>query len=131
MPGPAPGFFRPPTPPKRVSSHRFCHGRQQFGNVPIVKSFEHLFEGLTIRRVLWVTVVAAAAAAAVVWLFFNTYLDLLVTALCVGYTSMVLFTVAGNIRQSRVPREAMQILAKIDTLGAKKPEESSEQPSAS
>ena len=78
-----------------------------------MKSFEHLFEGLTIRRVLWVTVVAAAAAGAVVWLFINTYLDLLVTALCVGYTSMVLFTVAGNIRQSRVPREAMQILAII------------------
>jgi hypothetical protein len=78
-----------------------------------VKSFEHLFEGLTIRRVLWVTVVAAAAAGAVVWLFINTYLDLLVTALCVGYTSMVLFTVAGNIRQARVPREAMQILAII------------------
>ena len=78
-----------------------------------MKSFEHLFEGLTIRRVLWVTVVAAAAAGAVVWLFINTYLDLLVTALCVGYTSMVLFTVAGNIRQARVPREAMQILAII------------------
>lgn len=78
-----------------------------------MKSFEHLFEGLTIGRVLWVTVVAAAAALAVVWLFINTYLDLLVTALCVGYTSMVLFTVAGNIRQSRVPREAMQILAII------------------
>ena len=114
MPGPVPGsFFRPRTPPKRVSSHRFCHGRQHFGNVPVVKSFEHLFEGLTIRRVLWVTAVAAAAAGAVVWLFINTYLDLLVTALCVGYTSMVLFTVAGNIRQSRVPREAMQILAII------------------
>jgi signal transduction histidine kinase len=78
-----------------------------------VKSFEHLFEGLTVRRVLWVTAVSAAAAASVVWFFYNTYLDLLVTALCVGYTSMVLFTVAGNIRQSRVPREAMQILAII------------------
>jgi signal transduction histidine kinase len=78
-----------------------------------VKSFEYLFEGLSIRRVLWVTAVAAAAAGAVVWLFINTYLDLLVTALCVGYTSMVLFTIAGNIRQSRVPREAMQILAII------------------
>ena len=65
------------------------------------------------RRVLWVTAVAAAAAGAVVWLFINTYFDLLVTALCVGYTSMVLFTIAGNIRQSRVPREAMQILAII------------------
>ncbi len=73
----------------------------------------HLFEGLTVRRVLWVTAVSAAAAGAVVWIFFNTYLDLLVTALCVGYTSMVLFTIAGNIRQSVVPREGMQVAAII------------------
>ena len=33
------------------------------------------------------------------------------SALCVGYTSMVLFTIAGNIRQARLPREAMQVLA--------------------
>ncbi|HYC36226.1 MAG TPA: histidine kinase [Usitatibacter sp.] len=78
-----------------------------------MNSFVHLFEGLSVRRVLWVTVVSATAAGAVVWLFLNTYLDLLVTALCVGYTSMVLFTVAGNIRQSLFPREAMQILAII------------------
>ena len=73
----------------------------------------HLFEGLTVRRVLWVTATCAVAAGAVVWFFLNTYLDLLVTALCVGYTSMVLFTVAGNVRQSRFPREAMQLLAII------------------
>ena len=73
--------------------------------------FVHLFEGLSVRRVFWVTAVSAAAAASVVWLFLNTYLDLLVSALCVGYTSMVLFTVAGNIRQAVLPREAMQILA--------------------
>ena len=68
-------------------------------------------EGLTVRRVLAVTAVCAAAAASVVWFFLNTYLDLLVTALCVGYTSMVLFTIAGNVRQARVPREALQLLA--------------------
>ena len=73
----------------------------------------HLLEGLTVRRVLYVTAICAAAVAAVVWIFLNTYLDLLVTALCVGYTSMILFTIAGNIRQSRVPREAMQMLAVI------------------
>jgi signal transduction histidine kinase len=83
----------------------------------------HLLEGLTIRRVLVVTAISAAAAGAVVWLFFNTYRDLLVSALCVGYTSMVLFTIAGNIRQSRVPREVMQVLAiiagsVIGTIGA-------------
>lgn len=80
---------------------------------PIHSNEPHLLEGLTLRRVLGVTAVCAAAAGAVVWIFLNTYLDLLVTALCVGYTSMLLFTVAGNIRQSVLPREAMQILAII------------------
>jgi sensor histidine kinase YesM len=73
----------------------------------------HLLEGLTVRRVLYVTAICAASVGAVVWIFLNTYLDLLVTALCVGYTSMILFTIAGNIRQRRVPREAMQMLAVI------------------
>ncbi|HET9652131.1 MAG TPA: histidine kinase [Usitatibacter sp.] len=73
----------------------------------------HLLEGLTLRRVLWVTAICAAAAGTVVWIALNPYLDLLVTALCVGYTSMLLFTVAGNIRQSALPREAMQVLAII------------------
>ena len=76
-----------------------------------MKSYAYLFEGLTVRRVLAVTAICAAAAGAVIWLFLNTYQDLLVSALCVGYTSMVLFTIAGNIRQSRVPREAMQLAA--------------------
>jgi signal transduction histidine kinase len=76
-----------------------------------LKSYAYLFEGLTVRRVLAVTAICAAAAGAVVWLFLNTYRDLLVSALCVGYVSMVLFTVAGNIRQTRVPREALQLLA--------------------
>jgi len=73
----------------------------------------HLFEGLTVRRVLWVTVTCMAATGTLVWIFINTYLDLLVTALCVGYTSMVLFTIAGNIRQSRLPREVAEVLAVI------------------
>jgi hypothetical protein len=71
----------------------------------------HLFEGLTVRRVLWVTATCAVAAGMVVRFFINTYLDLLVTALCVGYTSMLLFTAASNIRASRVPREVLQVLA--------------------
>lgn len=78
-----------------------------------MKSFPHLFEGLSVRRVLGVTAISAVAAGAVVWIFYNTYLDLLVTALCVGYTSMVLFTIAGNVRQAWLPREAMQVLAII------------------
>jgi sensor histidine kinase YesM len=60
-----------------------------------------------------VTALSAAAAGMFVWVFLNTYHDLLVSALCVGYTSMVLFTIAGNIRQNRVPREALQVLAII------------------
>ena len=63
-----------------------------------MSTYAPLLEGLTVRRVLAVTAVCAAAALAVVWLFFNTYWDLLVSALCVGYTSMLLFTIAGNIR---------------------------------
>ena len=78
-----------------------------------VNAHSHLLEGLTVQRVLWVTAICAAATATVAWFFFNTYLDLLVTALCVGYTSMLLVTVAGNIRQRRLPREAMQVLAVI------------------
>jgi len=73
----------------------------------------HLLDGLTVRRVLWVTLTCAVATGTVVWLFFNTYLDLLVTALCVGYTSMLLFTAAGNIRQERFSREAMQVMAVV------------------
>jgi signal transduction histidine kinase len=73
----------------------------------------HLLDGLTVRRVLWVTLTCAVATGTVVWLFFNTYLDLLVTALCVGYTSMLLFTAAGNIPQARFSREAMQVMAVV------------------
>jgi signal transduction histidine kinase len=76
-----------------------------------LKSYAYLLEGLTIRRVLVVSAICVAAAAIVVRGVLNTYPDLLLSALCVGYTSMVLFTVAGNIRQRRVPREAMQVAA--------------------
>jgi hypothetical protein len=74
-----------------------------------LKSYAYLFEGLTTRRVLVVTAICAVAAAMVVRSFLNTYPDLLVSALCVGYTSMLLFTVAGNMRQSRLPREVVQV----------------------
>jgi len=74
-----------------------------------LKSYAYLFEGLTTRRVLVVTAICAVAAAMVVRSFLNTYPDLLVSALCVGYTSMLLFTVAGNVRQSRLPREVVQV----------------------
>jgi sensor histidine kinase YesM len=74
--------------------------------------YTYLFEGLTVRRLLAVTLICAGAAGAVVWAFYNTYLDLLVSALSVGYTSMVAFTIASNLR-TRFPREARQILAII------------------
>ena len=48
----------------------------------------HLLEGLTLRRVSWVTAICAAACGIVSPIYLNTYWDLLVTALCVGYTSM-------------------------------------------
>src|SRR6185295_18926643 len=78
-----------------------------------MNSLAYLLEGLTPRRVLYVTATCVVATAMVVWFFINTYIDLLITALCVGYVSMVLFTIAGNVRQTWLPREAMQVLAVI------------------
>ena len=75
--------------------------------------YAYLFEGLTLKRVAWVSMVCVWAAAATVWFFLNTYLDLLVSALCVGYTSMLLFTMATNLRQRVVPREVAQVAAII------------------
>ena len=75
--------------------------------------YAYLFEGLTLKRVAWVSMVCVWAAAATVWFFLNTYLDLLVSALCVGYTSMLLFTMATNLRQRSVPREVVQVAAII------------------
>ncbi len=72
-----------------------------------------LLEGLSARRVLAVTAICAVAALAVVRIFTNTYWDLLVSALCVGYTSMLLFTIAGNLRPRGMPREALQVLAVV------------------
>ncbi|HEX4781273.1 MAG TPA: histidine kinase [Usitatibacter sp.] len=78
-----------------------------------MRTYAYLLEGLTIRRVLAVTAVCALASGAVVWVFSNTYPDLLVSGLCVGYTSMLLFTVAGNIRQRAFPQEALQVAAVV------------------
>ena len=73
--------------------------------------FAYLFEGLTVRRVIAVAVICLAAALGVRWFFTNTLVDLLLIALCIGYCSMLLFTVATNLRQSWMPREARQVLA--------------------
>jgi sensor histidine kinase YesM len=73
----------------------------------------YLLEGLTVRRVVAVTVICVAAVSIVVWFFRNTFLDLMVSALCVGYTSMVLFTVAGNLRESRFTRQTRQVMGVV------------------
>lgn len=69
--------------------------------------------GLSWRRAAWTAVLAALAAAALVGIFINTYLDLLVSALCVGFSIMLLVTIAGNLRVRRLPREALQMIAVI------------------
>ncbi len=79
-----------------------------------------LWDGLTIERVGWVTMIALVEAGSTVWFFNNEFLDLLVSMLCVAYTAMLLFTLAGNlpiVQRGRVPREAAQILAVIAGSG--------------
>ncbi len=78
-----------------------------------MKRYAYLLDGLGWSRVLWTAAISCVAAAAVVWIFKNTYLDLLVSALCVGYTIMLFITVAGNLRQHAVPREAAQMVAVV------------------
>jgi len=73
----------------------------------------YLVEGLTVRRVVAVTVVCIAATAFLVGFFQNTFLDLAVSALCVGYTMMVLFTIAGNLRVAWPNRVTRQMLAVV------------------
>ena len=75
--------------------------------------YAYLFEGLSLRRVLLVSALCAFVASVSVWLFVNTWVDLLVSALCVGYTSMVLFTVATNLRQRRIPPWVAQVVSII------------------
>jgi signal transduction histidine kinase len=72
-----------------------------------------LFDGLTLKRVGVVTLLCVFVASATVWFFTNTWPDLLVSALCVGYTCMVFFTVATNLPQRRLPPWAAQVAAII------------------
>jgi signal transduction histidine kinase len=71
----------------------------------------YLFEGLTVRRVIAVTVICVVAALGVRWFFTNTLVDLLLIAICIGYSSMLFFTLATNLRMDGMRREARQILA--------------------
>jgi signal transduction histidine kinase len=75
--------------------------------------YSYLFEGLRFSRIAWTTAISAAAAGVVVWFFSNTYIDLLVSALCMGYSIMLAITIAGNVRQQRIPREAAQMLGVV------------------
>ena len=72
-----------------------------------------LLEGLTWRRVAWTIALAALVAGVIVGFFQNTYFDLLVSALCVGFSIMLLVTVAGNLRIRGLPREARQLIAVV------------------
>ena len=69
-------------------------------------------EGLTWRRAAWTVALSAGVAGVLVRFFTNTYLDLLVSALCVGFSIMMTVTLAGNLR-SRVPREVRMGLAVV------------------
>ena len=83
---------------------------------PIDAPRRSLLAGLTARRVATVTGIAVLVAATMVWFFHNEFGDLLVSTLCVGYTTMLLFTMAGNlsfVQSGRVPREAAQIVAVV------------------
>ena len=72
-----------------------------------------LLDGLSWRRIAWTVALAAGTAAVVVSFFINTYLDLLVSSLCVGFSIMVLVTIAGNLRMPRIPREFRMALAVV------------------
>jgi signal transduction histidine kinase len=65
---------------------------------------------LTVRRVIAVTVISFCATLVSRVFFTNTIFELLLIALCIGYTSMLFFTIATNLH-STLPREARQVLA--------------------
>jgi sensor histidine kinase YesM len=99
-----------PRSPDDLSAAAFAAG------VQVAPKHASLFEELTLRRVGSVTVIALFVAASMVWFFDNEFLDLLVSTLCVGYTTMLLFTMAGNlsfVRSGKVAREVAQIVAVI------------------
>ncbi len=79
-----------------------------------------LLHGLTPRRIVSVTTIALLVAGSIIWFLHNEFLDLLVSTLCVAYTTMLLFTIASNlsvVRSGRVAREAAQIVAVIAGSG--------------
>lgn len=75
--------------------------------------YQYLLNGLTWQRAAWTVLAAVGAAASVVWFFQNTYWDLLLSALCMSFSIMLAITIAGNLRQTLMPREAAQLLAVV------------------
>ena len=75
-----------------------------------MKSYAYLLEGLTIRRVLVVSVICLVAAAIVVRSVLNTY-GLAAIRPVRGIHEHGAVHIAGNFRQRRVPREVMQVAA--------------------
>ena len=69
------------------------------------------FEGLTVRRVLAVTVICVVASVVSRGFFTNTIWELMLIALCIGYTSMLFYTVATNLHASTLRSEYRQVLA--------------------
>ncbi len=111
------------TDPTRHTSERartpFADGARPFPSDDDADD-DSLLRGLTIGRAAWVTAIALVVAGSMVWFLHNEFVDLLVSTLCVAYTTMLLFTIAGNlsvVRSGRVPREAAQIVAVIAGSG--------------
>jgi signal transduction histidine kinase len=78
-----------------------------------MSNYAYLFEGLNLKRVVITAFIAVVVTSVIVWGLENTFLDLLVTALCLAMAIMVAVTVAGNMRQRWISREAAQLLAVI------------------
>ena len=78
-----------------------------------MSKYAYLLEGLSLKRVAITALIAVVVTSVVVWGLENTFLDLLVTALCLAMTVMIAVTVAGNMRQRWISREAAQLLAVI------------------
>ena len=71
------------------------------------------FAGLTPRRIAWATGIALVVAALSLLFTDNTYLDLVVSALCMAYTITLLYTVFENMHTVHVRREFLQGLAVV------------------
>lgn len=78
-----------------------------------MSKYTYLFEGLSLKRVAITALIAVLVTSVVVWGLKNTFLDLLVTALCVAMTVMIAVTVAGNMHQRWISRDIAQLLAVI------------------